>query len=54
MMTVLLCMLALSGVGLVVGLIAAARAPLGYEDESGFHFGVETPRGSEVHLVGVE
>jgi hypothetical protein len=54
MMTVVLCILAFSGVGLLVGLITAARAPLGYEDESGFHFGVETPRGREVHLVGVE
>lgn len=54
MMTVLLCLLAFSGLGLLVGLITATRAPLGYEDESGFHFGVETPRGSEVHLVGME
>lgn len=53
-MTVVLCILVISGVGLLVGLIAAARAPLGYEDETGFHFGVEMPRGREVHLVGTE
>lgn len=53
-MTVLLSILAFSCLGLIVGLIAATRAPLGYEDESGFHFGVESPRGSEVHLVGAE
>ncbi|MCX8091490.1 MAG: hypothetical protein N3I86_11290 [Verrucomicrobiae bacterium] len=54
MMTVLMCILAFSGVGLLVGLMTAARAPLGYEDESGFHFGVEMRRGSEAHLVGAE
>ncbi len=27
--------------GLIVGLFATATAPVGYEDESGFHFGNE-------------
>ena len=26
-------------VGLGIGLVATARAPLGYQDETGFHFG---------------
>lgn len=25
--------------GLVIGLVAASNAPVGYEDEAGFHFG---------------
>jgi len=28
--------------GLVTGLLAATTAPLGYEDETGFHFGSES------------
>jgi hypothetical protein len=40
-MHVALCLLALAVVGLVVELVAAARAPLGYEDEQGFHLGSE-------------
>jgi hypothetical protein len=27
--------------GLGIGLVATAKAPLGYQDESGFHFGYE-------------
>ncbi len=27
--------------GLIIGLFATATAPVGYEDESGFHFGNE-------------
>jgi hypothetical protein len=27
--------------GLGIGLVAAAKAPLGYQDESGFHYGYE-------------
>jgi hypothetical protein len=28
--------------GLIVGYFATATAPVGYEDESGFHFGAES------------
>lgn len=28
--------------GLVIGYFATATAPVGYEDESGFHFGAES------------
>ena len=41
MMTDLLILLALGAGALLVELIAAAKAPLGYQDESGFHFGCE-------------
>jgi hypothetical protein len=41
MMTVLLIAVALVAAGLIVELIAAAKAPLGYQDENGFHFGRE-------------
>ena len=41
MMTFLLILLALTSAGLITELLAAAAAPLGYQDESGFHFGCE-------------
>jgi hypothetical protein len=31
----------LVGAGLVIGLIVTATAPVGYQDETGFHFGQE-------------
>jgi hypothetical protein len=37
MMTIIFIMLGLAGVGLVV----VATAPVGYQDENGFHFGCE-------------
>ena len=42
MITVLIAVMALSGVGLGVVLYAASKAPMGYEDGSGFHYGPET------------
>jgi len=42
MMDVALSIFALVAGGVTVELIAAARAPLGYQDERGFHLGVET------------
>jgi hypothetical protein len=33
--------------GLSVALYAASRAPKGYEDATGFHFGPETPQKAE-------
>jgi hypothetical protein len=49
MMDVALSILALVAGGVTLELFAAARAPLGYQDERGFHFGSE-PRsaGEEV------
>jgi hypothetical protein len=41
MMTALIICLALVAATLVIELMAAVRAPFGYEDESGFHFGRE-------------
>lgn len=43
MMDVTLCILAIIGGSLALELFAAATAPLGYQDEHGFHFGFETP-----------
>jgi len=40
-MTFLLIVLALTAAGLLTELIAASTAPLGYQDENGFHFGDE-------------
>ena len=39
MMIVLCVLLGLLAVGLMAELYAAVTAPLGYQDESGFHFG---------------
>ena len=41
MLDVALSILALILGGLTLELFAAAKAPLGYQDERGFHFGVE-------------
>jgi hypothetical protein len=49
MMDVALSILALVAGGVTLELFAAARAPLGYQDERGFHFGSEPrPAGEEV------
>lgn len=40
-MAVLHIVLALIAAGLIVELFAAATAPLGYQDEGGFHLGSE-------------
>jgi hypothetical protein len=41
MMDVALSILALVAGGVTLELFAAARAPLGYQDERGFHFGAD-------------
>jgi hypothetical protein len=41
MMTIFFIALALGTAGLITEMIAATHAPLGYQDESGFHFGNE-------------
>ena len=38
-MSVALIMVGVVTSGLIIGLFATATAPVGYEDESGFHFG---------------
>jgi hypothetical protein len=40
-MTVFFILLALAFAGLITEIIAANRAPFGYQDEQGFHFGNE-------------
>ena len=46
MMDVALSIMALVAGGVTLELFATSRAPLGYQDETGFHFGPE-PRPSE-------
>jgi hypothetical protein len=41
MMTTLLIVASLLAAGFFVEIIAASSAPVGYEDETGFHFGSE-------------
>jgi hypothetical protein len=40
-MTALIIAIGFVLVGLIIGLFATATAPMGYEDENGFHFGQE-------------
>jgi hypothetical protein len=47
MMTTLLIVAALLAGVFFVEVIAASSAPVGYEDESGFHFGPEEVRAAE-------
>jgi hypothetical protein len=47
MMTLMFIALAVLAVGLIVELITAARSPLGYQDESGFHLGREQTASGE-------
>jgi hypothetical protein len=50
MMTTLFVLTALASAGLFTELLAANQAPLGYEDESGFHFGPECTDGQSFEL----
>ena len=47
MMDVTLSLLAVIAGGFTIELFAAARAPLGYQDERGFHLGPETRSGAD-------
>lgn len=38
-MTAVLIIAAFIGIGVFLGLIATAMSPVGYQDESGFHYG---------------
>jgi hypothetical protein len=49
MMDVALSIMALVAGGVTLELFATSRAPLGYQDESGFHFGPEPRPGEEAH-----
>ena len=37
--------------GLVLELFAASRAPLGYQDESGFHFGIPVRQAPDASVL---
>ena len=50
-MTVFLILLAVAAACVITELVAAKRAPFGYQDEHGFHFGTEiqeTPKAFEL------
>jgi hypothetical protein len=49
MMIAVIVLLGFAVVGLAIGMIVAASAPVGYQDEKGFHFGPENsvPRTQE-------
>jgi hypothetical protein len=47
MMDVTLSLLALIAGGFTLELFAASRAPLGYQDERGFHLGTEVRQSTE-------
>lgn len=42
MLTSLICLAAILAAGFFIEVIAASSAPVGYEDENGFHFGPES------------
>ncbi|HHY86190.1 MAG TPA: hypothetical protein GYA07_11775 [Verrucomicrobia bacterium] len=51
-MIAVLVVLGLIAAGFVIGLIATATAPVGYEDETGFHYGPEqAPRKRDIPCV---
>ena len=50
MMTTLFVLTALASAGLFTELLAASHAPLGYQDEAGFHFGPEFTGGHSLEL----
>lgn len=53
MLDIVLCILALLAGGMVLELFAASRAPLGYQDENGFHFGTPAKQGPDVSVLSV-
>jgi hypothetical protein len=44
---VILAIFGITAVSLGIGFIATAKAPLGYEDETGFHFGRQDSKPQE-------
>ena len=50
MIDIALSVLALVAGGLTVEIYAAARAPLGYQDQHGFHLGTEPPHQATDYL----
>ena len=52
MMDVALSIFALVAGGVTLELFTVARAPLGYQDERGFHFGAESKENSETIDTG--
>ena len=51
-MDVALSLLAFIAGGVTIELFTAARAPLGYQDERGFHFGANPPPKAEDYQSG--
>jgi len=53
MLDVVLSIVALVAGGLVVEIFAAARASIGYEDESGFHLGIPLQQGPDASVLSL-
>lgn len=51
MLDVALTMLALFAGGLVIEIFAVSRAPVGYQDENGFHFGIPVEQGPDASVL---
>jgi len=51
-MTTMFILSGLVAAGLIAELIVAARAPFGYQDDSGFHFGHERAPGADESEFG--
>jgi hypothetical protein len=52
-MIAVLIIMAFVAAGLIIGLVATAAAPVGYEDETGFHYGPEQDGAHEELTCGV-
>ena len=53
MTTMFLIVLAILAAGFITEMVAVANAPIGYQDEEGFHFGHEYPVSSDAFGSGL-
>jgi hypothetical protein len=53
LMIAVLILFGLIAAGLGIGLVATAKAPVGYQDETGFHFGQQNGASEETFVYGL-
>lgn len=53
-MIALLIVAGLVAAGLIIGFVATAKAPMGFQDETGFHYGPDTERAEEFQVTVAE